>query len=108
MSKYLRVGPGAFDCFPRSYYSGMWFHAHLVFLTIDLISVLRFKPSTTSSNRDLVLNLQRLQYHLKPQPCYTKPYSDSQHSVSSLSIIFAASVLMSTYRMTYPAPASRQ
>jgi hypothetical protein len=99
MSKYLRVGPGAFDCFPRSYYSGMWFHAHLVFLTIDLISVLRckisshyavpVKPSTTSSNRDLVLNLQRLQYHLKPQPCYTKPYSDSQHSVSSLSIIFA-------------------
>ncbi|KAG2749421.1 hypothetical protein P692DRAFT_201789066 [Suillus brevipes Sb2] len=92
MSKYLRVGPGALDCLPHSYYSDVKYH-----LTMR-----------SQSNGALVPNLHRLQYHLKPQPCYTKPYSDSQHSASSLSIIFAASVLMSTYRMTYPAPASRQ
>ncbi|KAG2737305.1 hypothetical protein P692DRAFT_20842484 [Suillus brevipes Sb2] len=103
MSKYLRVGPGALDCLPRSYYSDVKYH-----LTMQSQSSLRQPHLVTRSNGDLVLDLQRLQYHLKPQPCYTKPYSDSQHSVSSLSIIFAASVLMSTYRMTYPAPASRQ
>ncbi|KAG2742715.1 hypothetical protein P692DRAFT_20838933 [Suillus brevipes Sb2] len=38
------------------------------------------QPHLVRSNRALVLNLRRLQYHLKPQPWYTKPYSDSQHS----------------------------
>ncbi|KAG2740704.1 hypothetical protein P692DRAFT_20755327, partial [Suillus brevipes Sb2] len=45
--------------------------------------------------------------HLKPQPFYTKPHSVSQHSTSSLSIVFAASILISTSILTYAASASR-
>ncbi|KAG2737286.1 hypothetical protein P692DRAFT_20842471 [Suillus brevipes Sb2] len=102
MSKYLRVGPGALDCLPRSYYSDVKYR-----LTMRSQSSLR-QPHLVRSNGALVLNLHRLQYHLKPQPWYTKPYSDSQNSASSLSIIFAPSVLNPTSILTYPAPASRQ
>ncbi|KAG2744069.1 hypothetical protein P692DRAFT_201794245 [Suillus brevipes Sb2] len=70
MSKYLRVGPGVLDCLPRSYYSDIKYH-----LTVRSRSSLR-RPHLT------ILNPYN---HLKPQPCYTKPHSDSQHSASSLS-----------------------
>ncbi|KAG2737389.1 hypothetical protein P692DRAFT_20842459 [Suillus brevipes Sb2] len=48
------------DFLPRSYYSDVKYH-----LTMR-----------SQSNGALVLNLHRLQYHLKPQPWYTKPYND--------------------------------
>ncbi|KIK34432.1 hypothetical protein CY34DRAFT_812936 [Suillus luteus UH-Slu-Lm8-n1] len=47
------------------------------------------------------------QYLKPPQPCYTKPHSDSQHSATSFSIIFAASTLMSTSLVTYAAACIR-
>ncbi|KAG2751052.1 hypothetical protein P692DRAFT_20831722, partial [Suillus brevipes Sb2] len=63
------------------------------------------RPHLVRSDGASILNLY---YHLKPhwQPCYTKSHSDSQHSASSLSIILAASVLIPTSILTYPAPAS--
>ncbi|KAG2742723.1 hypothetical protein P692DRAFT_20747824, partial [Suillus brevipes Sb2] len=48
-----------------------------------------------------------LYYHLKSQPCYTKPHSDPQRSASSLGIVFAASTLMSTSIVTYAAACIR-
>ncbi|KAG2748369.1 hypothetical protein P692DRAFT_20804817 [Suillus brevipes Sb2] len=102
MSRYLRVGPGVLGCLPRSYYT--WACG------FNIISLCG--PSQVFDDLDLSGLMEPLYLIcttisiLKPQPCYTKPHSDSQHSASSLSIIFAASILMSTSILTYAASAS--
>ncbi|KAG1778136.1 hypothetical protein EV702DRAFT_188790 [Suillus placidus] len=67
MSRYLRIGPGVLACPPRSYYSG------IRKVSSHCAVPVKPRPHLVKSDGASVLNMY---YHVKPQPCYTKPHSD--------------------------------
>ncbi|KAG2344393.1 hypothetical protein BDR05DRAFT_961746 [Suillus weaverae] len=96
MYRYLHIGPGVLACPPRSTWTSKYH------LTVRRAVPVKPRPHLVKPDGASVHNLY---YHVKPQPCYTKHHSDwvKHFPTLVLSIIFTASILMSTSIPTYTA-----